>query len=651
MCGVFGVISRRGSHVDQIAVDKAIYALRHRGPDDKNSYVGNGVAMAVARLSIVDIPGGRQPIFNEEATVAVVCNGEIYNAPELRAKLTAQGHHFSSKSDCETIVHLYESQPQSYVESLDGMFAFMLFDIRKGVVHVARDRLGIKPLFMACDEDRFLFSSEIKGILAYPGMLANLNRDAVFDLMTFGYDMGEQTCFEGVTSFPPATIMEYKFSGDRIRTWQYWQPTFPDRTAPIVTDIATWAERFLGTFQSSVKSHMMGDRDVGVYLSGGIDSSGLAAVLSEQSSGRLRAYRMQFPGTHYDETEFSDQVSEMYSFGICNATISDWTLDDLERAIYFLEQPQVLTLDIATQKLSKLVRDNGDCVVMAGDGADELLGGYDHFGIRNVAEQLVGHKYAGDMRELLTFAMKWYGYPGDYCECFREQCIDGRTNLQSRFGTVPPWYPVWHMLDQTKQGLFEGISRSSLSDDSELARICSPLKKEYKNIDERNKAIYLEMKTRLPNWILWKSDRNTMCNSVESRVPFLANPVLDLMQSIPPSAKSLPFNEKVLLREAFSGKVPESVIGRKKFAFNTPNRWLFSDRNAAVNDYLTRDSIAAVGVFDPVGVASLQELVQRDIGSERGEQSMIATIRLQTLTAVLTTQILHKKFVESRSVC
>lgn len=640
MCGVNACIHRRGGDVDRRWLADANRLLHHRGPDGSATHVEGAVGLGSTRLSIVDIPGGDQPLFNEDGSIALVCNGEIYNHLALRRELGANGHSFRTGSDAEVILHLYEDDPRDYVTRLIGMFAFVLVDRARGTVELVRDRLGIKPLFVSVGDTWVLASSEAKAILRHPSVTPRLDGRVVHDTLTLGFAPGPRTVFERIDEVPPATRLVYELATDRLKGAPYWTLPLGGRTSASVDSMRALLE-------SVVPEHCIADVPVGVYASGGLDSSILAALLSDHSAAAPAAFSLAFPGSPMDESAYVDDLVRHISLRSHRVPVTGWDLTELEHAIYHLEQPQIVTLDVAQMRLSSAVRDAGVKVVLAGDGADELMGGYDHFAIDAARRRLAdgrGH-VAPERLADLDLELRRHGYAADFRVRYLEIAATEGASAIERFGVFPPWYAIWRLHDEIKRPLFAGGWPDTLGPEGPLEPLAKELRAVPPEVSDLDKAVHLELRSRLPSWILWKSDRNGMANSVEARVPYLDHRVVEHIGGLPASLKLDEVQTKVALRQAFARLLPPRITAREKFAFNTPFEWILGSGHARLSELLSPAALREAGLFEPAPVAALLAQVCSETGRRAG---MMHAFRTQVLVGVITSQILHRRFVDVR---
>lgn len=640
MCGIFVAINKRSGSVPQSAIDQALSALTHRGPDEQRSVSFENVCLGFARLSIVDEAGGSQPLFNEDRSLMLVCNGEIYNYRELRSSLQSRGHNFATNSDAEVILHLYEENNESFVEALDGMFAFVLVDMKKKAVLWARDRLGIKPLLCFEDKDFILLSSEAKALFSSGLTRAALNRQAIHEFFTFNYIPGAQTVFENVFHVEPATLFQYELGTASTKQRSYWQPNFPAAKNQLVR-VGPYAKKLRRVFEESVSSQMIGDRPVGGYLSGGIDSTVTSIILQQQfgKSHILDTFSIRFPGESCDESSFFEPTIKEFGFAGHIFDSPRYTVQDFARALKHIEQPQNSLLDCPMIGLSGLVRDAKIKVVLSGEGSDELFGGYFQYTLNQIRRALDMPVVAPMKDMLLDKVLTYYRITGDTRTHYLKLFNSNLAPIKARFGTFPAWYPVWAFHRDLANSFLVEPQHDPLGNEGGLAKISQALSSKYLKIDDFNKSLYLELKTRLPNYILHRSDRNSMANSVELRVPFLSNAMIDFALNLPAILKMYGLKEKYIVRKAFGSILPARVKKRMKFGYFAPATSLWDKPDAIVDQLMSESALAKNNFFKP---AAVNELRKRRATLTPGEPRQIAE---SNLTAILSVQMLHEIFV------
>ena len=642
MCGITFIVDKQQRPVAPDLIEKANRALQHRGPDEQNSFFWNNLALGFTRLSIVDIAGGSQPFFNEDQSIVLVCNGEIYNYRELRQQLIGKGHTFHSQSDCEVIIHAYEDDPAGFINQLNGMFAFVLLDLKNRRALLARDRLGIKPLFIADGPDYFVCSSEIKGLLAAKLVSPQFNRQGLYDFFVFNYIPGNQTAFEGIEHLPPSTLLTLDLQTSLSSSREYWKPEFPEARPHKLYKTRIYADHLREVFREAVATHTIGDLPVASYLSGGIDSTITSIVLQSLRSdaGPLNTFSIRFADRAYDESEIFLKTAEEYKFKaqICDLQSIDASL--FGDVIHAIEQPQITPMDVPMYCLSNLVRQNNTKVVLSGEGSDELFGGYFQFTLNQIRRALSLPMVSRFKAPLLNRVLRYYFRSPEDRAFYAQPYLSDPAEVIGRYGTYPVWYPAWLAKSKLREGLFKAPLADSLGEGSAFYRAAQPLKNEYSRIDDFDKSIYLEQKLRLPNYILSRADRNSMAHSVELRVPFLSNRMIDVSAAIPPILKMLGLREKFILRKAFENTVPPRVLARMKFGYSAPASLLWNHEDAQRDELLSDDALQASDIFDPAVVHQLQEDRRQSPDLRRREDSAAL------LTGVLSTQLLHQRFIQ-----
>lgn len=647
MCGINCVITRDSPSENRQRIARANSALQHRGPDDSSEFIWENCGLGHTRLSIVDIEGGAQPFFNEDKSIVLVCNGEIYNYRELQKQLTDGGHRFMSDCDCEVIIHLYEDDPENFVSKLDGMFAFFLLDQKRRRVVMARDRVGMKPLFIYQDDKCFVASSEIKGILASGLAGAELDSQSIYDFFSFGFVPGENTCFKSVRHLPESTVMTVDLKDLKTERKEYWSVEFPTAKQSNSLRFDLFLNVFRKKFRRAVHSHCIGEVPVSSYLSGGMDSTATTLMLRSllKDDVLLRTFSIKFVDPELDESEVFEETARLYNLDARVLTVSGANSSLLQQVMYHIEQPQYSPIDVPLFQLSQFVRQNGIKVAFVGEGADELFGGYYYYTL-NQARRTLSLPVLRPMRKpLLRRFLRQYVGAQELRDILYGIYTDDSLikRLTSMFGVFPPWYPVWKILADFNRPLFAHPVQDSLREGGPYYNLAQPLKSKYKHIADFNKALYLEMKTRLPNYILLRSDRNSMANSVEARLPFLDNHVIDFATTVPPMLKMFGLKEKYIIRRAFKDYIPKHVLERRKFGFNAPNDWVWKQRDALTEDLLSEDSLKDSGVFKPSAVrGTIKEIDSGQLEPGSHRHGLLTS----SLTGVLTTQMLHRTFVK-----
>jgi asparagine synthase (glutamine-hydrolysing) len=649
MCGIAVILNHDGSTPAVWRVRAMQRALNHRGPDATGVLSSAPVALAHTRLSIVDIVGGIQPMQTADGQVAISYNGELYNFHALRALLSARGAAFQTQSDTEVVLNAYREFGAKSLARLRGMFSFAIHDRSAGELFLARDRLGIKPLYYYSDARVFVAASEIKALFASGLVGAELDRASIKNYFTYQFAISPHTPFTRIHELPPAHSLRIA-PGRAPRLERYWDVDFPQAGDYESMEDGYWTKCFTDALQDAVASHTTGDVAIGAYLSGGIDSCAITRLLADIQP-RVQTFSIGFESADYDESSQYRAVAQ--SFGVANTELRlhderpQGYLDDLVQCIYHLEQPQRMAVDVPHYLLSGLVRDHHHKVVYTGDGADEVLAGYDCF--RQDKMRLWSN---GALRRLLRPWRYLHRYtrhfPVDHMQLLL--ALHGRGAQQQtleRFGFYPAWHDFWQITRTDRSGIMR--DDAAIDGEAHMDALVASLQPQLAGRDALNQSLYFEMKTRLPGWILWKSDRLSMAHGVEARVPFLDHPLVELLARMPPHMKLNGLDEKHVLKRCMTPRLPEMPHAYKKRGFYTPiSAWFFTpERMAALQPYLSRESLIKADLFDPDRVEALQRQLQ-DRAKPADMNAQYRCTQLEwTLFTVLTTQILHRQYVET----
>jgi asparagine synthase (glutamine-hydrolysing) len=586
MCGIVGIVGSERRPVDEAVLRSMNDAIRHRGPDDDGYLVRDRAALGMRRLSIIDVAGGRQPIHNEEKSVWAVFNGEIYNYRELREDLERRGHHFYTHSDTETIVHLYEEYGDAGVARLRGMFAYALWDERRHRLLLARDRLGQKPLYYGRFDDRLYFASELKAFRRVPDFPHDLNEASVQRYLAYLYVPGPETIWQNIVELPPAHYLV--FEDGLVKTQRYWDVQY---TAAPAMPRAEWRERFLAQFRSSVTSHLMSEVPLGAFLSGGVDSSALVAVMAQESGTRVKTFSIGYEGagSFQDERAYARIVAERYGTEHREFVVTPDVRDLLPDLVATMEQPFADSSVIPNYYICKLTRQHVT-VALSGLGGDEIGGGY--------------QRYLG-----MLWAERYGRLPG----VLRPRW------LQSLIGRLPDLRSGRRWIDQTKRfvasaGLAPAdryaamVTTFSVADRRRLlgrdfgstAALPESLVTQVFDSGDADgvlhAAMLADLGSYLPGDLLTLADRTSMRHSLEVRVPFLDHPLVELMAGAPAELKVAGRNKKVLMREAFRGLLPDTILDRRKVGFSVPMAlWLRTDLRPTMEELLSETEVRRLG--------------------------------------------------------
>ena len=648
MCGIALILYHNGGTPEAWRARAMHVALAHRGPDAAHVLLRPTIALAHARLSIVDIHGGTQPMQTTDGQLAITYNGEIYNFQDLRSALSARAVAFRTQSDTEVVLHAYREFGARAVTKLRGMFAFAIHDGISGELFLARDRLGIKPLYYYNDDRVFVAASEIKAIFASGLVRPELDRASIKNYFTYQFSIAPHTPFTHVYELPPAHTLRIA-AGATPRLERYWDIDFPRAGDYESMDEGYWAPRFADALQDAVASHAIGDVAIGSYLSGGIDSCSVTRLLADIQP-RVQTFSIGFDNADYDESTQYRAIAQ--SMGVANAELRlqderpQGYLDDLVQCIYHLEQPQRMAVDVPHYLLSGLVRDKHYKVVYTGDGADEVLAGYDCF--RQDSMRLWSN---GALNSLLRRWRYMHRYtrhfPRDQMRLLLALHRRGaQRQTLDRFGFYPAWHDFWQITRAQRTGIMR--DDAALNGEAQMDALVAGMQPQLAGRDAINQSLYFEMKTRLPGWILWKSDRLSMAHGVEARVPFLDHPLVELIARMPPALKLNGLNEKYILKQCMTPRLPEVPHAYKKRGFYTPiSAWFFTPaRLDALQPYLAREALIKADLFDPDRVQAMQRTLQ-GLAKPADMHAAYGYTQLEwALFTVLTTQILHDLYVE-----
>lgn len=597
MCGIAGIVSKRGGIED--APHKAatlVHALQHRGPDGCGYYSDGDVLLAHARLSIIDIAGGRQPIHNADKTVWVTFNGEIYNFVELRAQLESKGYPFYTSSDTEVLVHLYDEYGEDFVSYLNGQFAIGLWDSKQKKLLLARDRAGIAPLFYSDRAGEFVFASEAKAILAVAGVGAELDLQGLDQLLTFWSTIPPRTVFKGINSLPPGHLLVYQNA--RFTTKPYWSWRFPNKDELTYSSIPELVEELDELLSDAVRIRLRADVPVGAYLSGGLDSSLLAAMMRKECAAPLRTFSISFGDKAHDESAYQDKMKASLGVDHSRLLCADRAIaENFIESLWYTESPILRTAPIPMGMLSGLVRNSGYKVVMTGEGADEVFGGYDLFKEAKIRSFWAAQPNS-DFRPLLLKRLYPYlelspGRTQSYVKNFFGAGVEDAEN--PFFSHLPRWNTT------SKIKFFYSDAVAAELNTNAFDAVEALLPTGFGAWDGMQKSQFLEVNTLMAGYLLSsQGDRMLMKNSVEGRFPYLDHRVIEFGNRLPASLKMKVLKEKYLLKELAKRFVPAEIIGRHKQPYRAPDIPAFySDAESEfVTELMSASSISRYGVFD-----------------------------------------------------
>ena len=637
MCGVAGVLRQPGQTPDPALLQRMISAIAYRGPDERGVYCDDEVGLAHARLSIIDVADGQQPMKSPESGITVVFNGEIFNYLELRAQLVARGHRFRTRSDTEVVLRMYEEYGEACVEAFNGQWAICIWDPRRRQLFLSRDRLGVRPLFYARAGGDFLFASEIKALLQHPGLVPEVDLDALDEVFTFWATLPPRTFFRGISELAPGHNLRVTAEG--VSETTYWQLDYhesaPDQDEKLLT------EELASLLTDAVRIRLRSDVPVGAYLSGGLDSSLTAALIRRHSDTLLETFSVTFEDREFDESNYQRAVAE--HIGTRHASV-DCTDEDICRVfpdiIRHTEKPIIRTAPAPLYLLSKLVHDKGYRVVLTGEGADEIFGGYDIFKESKLRRFWSAQPDSSCrpllLRRLYPYLPALQAQPTPYLKAFFH--VDGDTATSPFFSHLPRWD-----LTTRLKGFFSPEVKEALRGRDALDVLRSRLPERFGKWHPFCQAQYLETAVLLPGYILSsQGDRMAMANSVEGRYPFLDCRVVEFASRLHPSLKMRVLNEKHLLKQVAMPLIPAQVANRTKQPYRAPDVPSFfaggAPRAQYVRELLSPESVASAGLFDSRAVGSLAKKCERQ-GSLGIKDSM-------ALVGLLSTQLLVDQFTK-----
>jgi asparagine synthase (glutamine-hydrolysing) len=594
MCGIAGKLSLEpDGRVDAVTVRRMCRVLAHRGPDDEGVHVDRELGMGMRRLKIIDLATGRQPMTNEDGTVWTVFNGEIYNYRELRSALERAGHRFVTNSDTEVIVHGYEEYGEDFVNRLTGMFAIAVWDARRRTLILARDRLGIKPLYYLVDRRRLVFASEIKALLQ-DGVPRDVDPQALHDYLALGYVPGPRSIFGAIRKVQAGHLVVCTQDGAVER--RYWRLTYPAApTAP--RPEAGYAEELRALLKSVTADHLLSDVPLGVFLSGGVDSSTLVALMRELGVDPLRTFSIGFAERSYNELDYARVVAHAFGTDHHEMVVRPDAATLLPELVRSFDEPFADSSAIPVSCVSRLARQQVT-VALSGEGGDEVFGGYVTYRAYKVAN-LYRHLPAAVTRLMPALVRR---LPTSH----RRVSFDYKAKRFVEGALLSPadahcWWKLIFNPDAAAT-LYAAVP-PFVGDASRLYResweSCGAT-------DALTRLQHIDLSVYLPDDLLVKADRMSMAASLEVRVPFVDHRIVEFAASLPPGLKVRRLTTKYILKRAMAGAVPARILSGKKRGFNVPiAAWLVRELREMVHDVLSETRVRRAGFFDPAAVSAL----------------------------------------------
>jgi asparagine synthase (glutamine-hydrolysing) len=638
VCGIVGALDWSGGYppaVDQLK--RMLGIIRHRGPDEFGLYVDEKVGIGCARLSIVDLHTGQQPIANEDESLWIVFNGEIYNHPELRADLEKAGHRFSTRSDTEVILHLYEDLGPDCLQRLNGQFAIAIWDTRRAELFLARDRLGIRPLFYTLLPQGLVFGSEIKALLVDQRVEARLDPQALAQAFTFWAPLAPRTAFQGIMELPPGHYMQVRAGACTLS--RYWGLTFPEAGSERQISEDEAAEQLRELLSDATRLRLRADVQVGSYLSGGLDSTLIAALIRQHTPESLCTFSIAFEEAAFDERAYQEVATDFLATDHRRTECTNADVGQIfPEIVWHAEAPLLRTSPAPMYLLSRLVHENDIKVVLTGEGADEFLGGYNIFKEAKV-RRFWARQPESAWRPMLL--RRLYPYVADfsrggdaYLAAFFRQGLEAVDRVG--YSHQIRWRNAARL-----QRLFCAEMRETLQGYDPVDEFLASLDGILSKWSTLTQAQYIEVATFMSPYLLSsQGDRMMAANSVEGRFPFLDHRVVEFCGHLPPHLKIRGLQEKYILKRSAQGLLPPQVWQRHKQPYRAPiHPAFFTQHQDYVEAMLAPEAIRAGGIFDPDAVTRLAQKCRARTRVSEGDD--------MALVGVLSTQLLRHLFVEN----
>jgi asparagine synthase (glutamine-hydrolysing) len=622
MCGISGIFNRNGVPIDRATLDRMTTSIRHRGPDGHGCFVDGGIGLGHRRLSIIDLGGGTQPMVNEDGSIQLIFNGEIYNFVELRSELEALGHRFKTRSDTEVIIHGYEQWGADCTKRFNGIFAFALWDKTNRELFLARDHLGVKPLYYTAIGDRFLFASEIKALMQDPDCPRDTDLESLAELFTFRYVPAPKTLFRGIFKLPPGHSMRVTQQGTKVQRFWTWIPKL--RTQWREQELV---EEYQAIVEDAVKLQLRSDVPLGLFLSSGVDSGALLAIMSKYSTGPVRAFTIGFEGGE-KTNEILDARETAQRFGAEHSYMTVSSQDYracYERYMSDLEEPVGHEAAAAHYFVAKITSEHVK-VALSGQGADEPWAGYDRY--KGIKLSTFYSRLPSVLTErLLPFVARM---PGRMERFKRGVASLGERDMLTRFTKVYSFFSA-----DMKAQLYKGeLKKAFEADHFGTKKALQQLQADVQHLDPLTQMLYIDTRTNLPDDLLMVADKTSMASSLEVRVPLLDYRLVEFIESLPPELKLRGFTGKYLHKKAMLKWLPSQVVYRKKKGFANPVAdWLRTSMRPLVEDCLLSSGSFVAEHFDQRYIATV---LKRD---REGKEQYMRQIYL-----LLSLELWHRTF-------
>jgi asparagine synthase (glutamine-hydrolysing) len=638
MCGICGIIDYRSKANSQADVELMLRSISYRGPDESGVYCSPCATLGSVRLSIIDIGGGQQPLSDLSGRFWIVFNGEIFNYKELRQDLETKGVVFRTMSDTEVLVQLYSMYGRKCLEMLNGQFAMAIWDNKKEELFIARDRVGIRPLFYNINNGVLSLASEIKALFRLNHISRELSPENLSQVYTFWSTITPNTPYKGIFELSPGHCATFTREG--LKTEKFWELQF--NTLPCNLSLHDAMDRFHELFSDAVRIRLRADVEVAAYLSGGLDSSATVAYIKDIEPGILNTFSIGFNEKDFDETPFQNEAARYFNTSHKSMVCTSRDIaDSFPAVIWHSETPMLRTAPAPMYLLSKLVRNNKIKVVVTGEGSDEILGGYDIFKEAKI-KRFWASQPDSEKRPLLLTKL----YP------YLSQMKDVNPKILKMF--------YGYKLEDVNNPLYSHLLRfnnsnhikkhfsddliSQLKDYSALSVLEQRLPGNFSNWDQLSKSQWLETTVFMSGYLLSsQGDRMAMANSVEGRYPFLDYRVIEFCSTLPAHFKLNGLNEKFLLKKLLKNKIPENILKRPKQAYRAPIKSVFLDKEAPEYvKYMLSDSITKkAGIFNYKSIAGVISRMEKT--------GVISETDNMVLTSVISTHLIHSQFIENRN--
>jgi len=627
MCGIAGLFGPEESMSPdrrRAVVRQMCQVIEHRGPDDDGFHIDGGMAIGMRRLAIIDLFTGKQPICNEDGSVWIVFNGEIYNFQEIREDLIRRGHTFQTGTDTEVIVHLYEDEGERCVERLRGMFAFAIWDKRDRSLFIARDRVGVKPLHYWMAGETLVFGSEIKSILQHPDVTRDVNLEAISEFLTFGYVPDPASAFRGIHKLMPGHTLTFK--DGRLSTRRYWDFEYDqDAASAPVREESYYTERIRELIAESVKLRLISDVPLGAFLSGGIDSSTVVAMMAREMDRPVKTFSIGFTDSSFDELHYARITADHFNTEHHEFVVTPDVCKIVEEIVWHHDEPFADVSSIPTYIVSKMAREHVT-VVLSGDGGDELFGGYDRYLIDR--QRGVFGRIPGFLRKLILTGSRALPRSTYGKNFLRNAALDPNSRYIDS---------ISYFDEDSKRNLLSADVRRELAG-IDSANSFRRLLEAPRSSERLDHLLYLDSKTYLPSDILTKVDRMSMAHSIEAREPLLDHKLIEFVQTIPAALKLRGSVGKHILKAAVRGLVPDEIINRPKQGFGVPiKRWFNNELRELLYDTLTDSRTLQRGYFDQ---AAVNEILDEHRRGRRDNSTH--------LWGLLTLELWHRAFIDRR---